>query len=487
MDQYQHIRHLYLVEGLSQRAIARQLKISRNTVRRYCNGAHVPWERKSSPKKAQVVTPEVIEFIEQCLKEDENALDRRQKHTAKRIYDRLCQEKGFQGGESTIRRVVRELKAKPSKVYVPLSFSPGEAIQVDWGTATVIMAGQKTEVNLFCMRLCFSCAPFVVAYPSQREEAFLEGHKTGFEFFGGVSRDIIYDNLKTAVKEGWGKTAKEQEKFINFRSHYAYHSRFCNPRAGHEKGLVENLVGYIRRNFLVPVPRAENFEELNQLLKKRCLEYVEHHRIKGRDLSVKEAYEMEKQALMPLPVKPYETARTLDAKVDYFSTVTFETNRYSVPVRLAGKTVTVKGSALKIEVYYRGEEVAVHLRSYGHHRTIYQLEHYLPLLKARPRSVFNARPVKEAGLPAELEQYAQKLSDPHRGMVRLLRLAFDHSLVKVLDAVRTAASNGQYSVDVVQYYLNREEVPVKLKPLGPEVEPVDLKAYDSLWAGGGFN
>jgi len=202
VDQYQHIRHLYLVEGLSQRAIARQLKISRNTVRRYCNGAHVPWERKTSPRKAQVVTAEVIEFIEQCLKEDENALDRRQKHTAKRIYDRLRQEKGFRGGESTIRRVVRELKAKPSKVYVPLSFSPGEAIQVDWGTATVIMAGQRTEVNLFCMRLCFSCAPFVVAYPSQREEAFLEGHKAGFELFGGVSRYIIYDNLKTAVKEG---------------------------------------------------------------------------------------------------------------------------------------------------------------------------------------------------------------------------------------------------------------------------------------------
>lgn len=139
MDQYQLIRRLYLVEGLSQRAIARQLGISRNTVRRYCNGGNVPWERKEAKRNCPVVTAEVLEFIKQCLNEDEKALDRRQRHTARRIYQRLCQEKNYQGGESTIRRVVKELKGKMPQVFVPLAFDPGEAVQVDWGTATVIM------------------------------------------------------------------------------------------------------------------------------------------------------------------------------------------------------------------------------------------------------------------------------------------------------------------------------------------------------------
>lgn len=164
----------------------------------------------------------------------------------------------------------------------------------------------------------------MVAYPSQREEAFFEGHKTGFEFFGGVAQEVIYDNLKTAVKDGWGKTAREQEKFKTFRAHYAYEARFCNPGEGHEKGLVENLVGFARRNFLVPIPRVENYEELNQVLRQRCLDYIESHHIKGRDLPVREAFALEQQALLSLPLKPYETAKIAEGKVAHFSTVSLE-------------------------------------------------------------------------------------------------------------------------------------------------------------------
>ncbi len=256
MDQYKLIRHLYTVEGLSQRQIAKQLGISRNTVRRYCQGQNVLWERKQPEQPVNcVLTPEVRAFIQKCLEDDQKNNCRKQKHTARRIYDRLREELNFQGGESTVRRLVHELKAKiPTQAFVPLEFAPGEAAQVDWGTAKVVMQGQKREVNLFCIRLCYRCAPFVIAYPSQRKEAFLEGHLEAFKFFGGVPRVLIYDNLKTAVKEGWGKIAREQDKFAAFRAHHAYQSRFCNPGEGHEKGLVENLVGYIRRNVLVPIP-----------------------------------------------------------------------------------------------------------------------------------------------------------------------------------------------------------------------------------------
>jgi len=186
VDQYQLIRYLFAVERLSQREIARRLGISRNTVARYCEGRDVPWETKTSVRKPRVITPEVEAFVKRCLDEDKETNQPKQKHTAKRIYDRLCAEIGFRGGESTIRRLVREIKAKLPQVYIPLAFAPGEAAQVDWGAGAVIMNGRKIEANLFCIRLCFSCAPFVVAYPSQREEVFLGAHREAFEFFGGV-------------------------------------------------------------------------------------------------------------------------------------------------------------------------------------------------------------------------------------------------------------------------------------------------------------
>jgi transposase len=486
VDQYQLIRELYAVEGLSQRQIAKMLGVSRHTVKRYCEGQNVPWERISPTHKGNpVVTPEVREFVQMCLDQDREHNRIKQKHTAKRIYDRLVEECGFSGGESTIRRLVREMKGTLPAVYVPLAFAPGEAAQIDWGTATVIMAGQKVEVNLFCSRLCASCAPFVMAFPSQREEAFLEAHVKSFEFFGGVAETLIYDNLKTAVKEGWGKTAREQDKFKAFRAHYAYQVRFCNPGEGHEKGLVENLVGYIRRNVLVPIPRVENYEELNTLFEERCRRYIQTHQIRGRELSVSEAYVLEQKVLVPLPIRPYETAKIVESRVDYFSTATFEGNRYSVPVKWAGQIVSVKATAFEVRIFCHGEAVAVHPRSYLKGRTIYALEHYIPLLEVRPRSVFNARPVREAGLPRELFEYANAMKDPEKGMVRLLRLVVDHGVDKVLNAIKRAASQEQYTVELVHFYVTQKKAPQLLPFPGPTVQRVDLANYDLLYTGGG--
>ena len=486
MDQYQDIRHMHLVEGLSQRAIARQLGISRNTVRRYCMGEHVPWERKPSARQASVMTPEVIEFIKSCLEENANN-PKGQKHTAERIYTRLCHEKAFTGGASTVRRAVQELRNKMPEVYVPLAFDPGEAIQVDWGKAIIILNGVKTEAHLFCMRLCHSIAPFVVAYPTEREESFLEAHVKGFEFFGGVSRDLIYDNLKTAVKEGWGKNAREQHKFAAFRAHHAYRALFCNPGEGHEKGLVENLVGYSRRNFMVPVPQVSSFEELNQILRQRCLNYIEHHQVRGKDMSVKGAFSLDQQALLPLPLKRYDTCKIAEGRVGYFSTVRFETNSYSVPVRWAGKRVSVKASGLEIRIYYRGEELARHHRCYQKHKTLYCLEHYLPLIEQRPRSVFHAKPVKAANLPEEIYSYVGQLPNPDKAMVKLLKLIVDHGLESVLTAVNDAQDKQHYSIDIIEFKLGSRKRALPLPIAGPEVDPVDMTTYDQLLLGGAYN
>ncbi|MGI6619834.1 MAG: IS21 family transposase [Bacillota bacterium] len=246
VDQYQLIRRLYAVEGLSQREIARRLGISRNTVKKYCKGEYTPFAKTSRNRQRQVITPEVEEFIKKCLKEDEEEQVAKQKHTAKRIYDRLVEELGFTGGESTIRHYVKELKDKPAEAFVPLIFDPGEAIQVDWGEAIVYIKGKKTKVHVFCGRLCFSAMPFVMAFPHERQEAFTEGHIEMFEFFGGVSWRLIYDNTRTAVKDGWGKCVGElNENFHQLMVHYATKAEFCNPKRSILKlqvGEIDNSV-----------------------------------------------------------------------------------------------------------------------------------------------------------------------------------------------------------------------------------------------------
>jgi hypothetical protein len=326
-----------------------------------------------------------------------------------------------------------------------------------------------------------------MAFPVEREETFLQAHQIAFTYFGGVARTLAYDNLKTAVKEGWGKFAREQEKLIAFRAHYAYETWFCNPGEGHEKGLVEGLVGYIRRNVLVPIPEVGDWNELNELLLERCRRYTAEHQIRGRDLPVREAFAIEKAALIPLPFKPYDTALTREPRVDYYSTASFDKNRYSVPVANAGQIVTAKGSAFSVEIYHRGELLARHERCYGQGKTRYKLEHYIPLLEARPRAVMNARPVREANLPQELRSFSLLLEDPDRSMVKLLRLVVDYGQDKVLAAVRKALELHQISVDVVAYYATAGTAAPVIPIKGPSVQPVDLTCYDSLLVGGGLS
>jgi transposase len=483
VDQYQLIRELYVGEGLSKRAIARRLNLSRNTVEKYCNGEVLPWERKNRHRVKTIIVPKVEEFIRKCLNEDETA-PKKQRHTAKRIYDRLVDEMGFTGGESTIRQYVREYKQKRAPVFIPLEFSPGEAAQVDWGLATVVMEKKKQEVSLFCMRLCSSAMPFVMAFPRQRSEMFLEGHQRGFEFFGGVPKRCIYDNLKTAVKEGWGHfVTQEQPEFVQLKAHYAFRSSFCNPQEAHEKGLVENLVGWIRRNVCVPVPNIHSWEELNQLLLNRCLAY-QTHQIRGRLRSVGDDFAIEKSALHPLPRRAMDAIHQVTAEVNSFSTVNFERNRYSVPVDYAGKTVTVKATAFHIRIWYKNQEIAVHQRDYGYHQVHYELTHYLKLLEHRPRGVRNARPVREANLPDEFWIFADRLSG-NREMVKVLSLISEYGVDQVVSAICQAVRSGATDSSFIRSYLSPSSTAgyEAVVPTIP-VSSVDLTQYDQLFQGG---
>lgn len=458
VEDYKEIRQRHL-EGESQRQIAKQMGISRNTVAKYCKGEQVPWERKTAERESSVLTEDVVEFIEECLCSDEREGVKKQKHTAKRIYNRLVEEKGFTGGESTVRAKVKELKGTLPKVFVPLAFSPGEALQIDWGLSTIYLNGEKVTVNLFCARLCFSCAPIVYAYHRQNQESFLEAFVRVFNFFEGVTEKVIFDNAKVAVKDGFGVNAKKQDGYTTLSAHYGFDAVFCNPSAAHEKGLVENLVGYCRRNFLVPIPNVGSLEELNQHLEEKCLTYHNHH-IRGKQEIVGKMFEEEKEFLRALPVYRFETAKCQTVRVSSYSTVRFDSNDYSVPTNYCGKSVSVKGYAERIEVYYQGEVIATHRRCFASHASVYLLEHYLPLLETRKRAVFNAAPVRQ-NLPHEFIAWLKENTSSHR---------------ELMDQLWRCVDEGWENV-----WLEKEPEPVLPREEDAvQVTPVNLNKYDEL-------
>ena len=483
LDIYSAIRTRYL-DGESIRSIAKSLKISRPTVKKYCEGSTHPEIRKTYQREPDVITDTIKAFILSCFKQDEDENLKKQKHTAKKIYDRLVSEKDFNGSYSSVRTAVRNLKAErtvPPQSSVPLSYAPGEAVQIDWGEATVYIDGQKTKVHTFCGRLCYSCDMFVQAYKAANEESFLEAQQLMFDFFGGIPRRLIFDNAKVAVKEGFGIYARPQDKYLSFSSHYAFSLDFCNPARGNEKSLVENLVGYSRRNFLVPVPRVADMEELNRKLWNDCISYREKHKVEKRQNPVNVMYQEEVQCLNTIPKYRFDTSKTVIAKVDDFSTVRYEKNNYSVSTKYLRKDVTIKGYANSICILHEGSVIATYPRQYGFGNTQYRLEHYIDLLERKPRSVYNARPVKES-LTKELLDWGNQLPGGNKEMVKLLRLCVDYGEERILAIKRLIPSQIVPTVDMVRTYLN-EPVDSTVIYLKDEIGifKTDLKKYDEKY------
>ena len=457
---YKQIRKMRL-DGMSQRQIAAALHISRNTVKKYWDGDSVPWERKDYSREASVLTDDVVAFVRQCLDEDAHS-PRKQHHTAKRIYERLVAECGFTGGETTVRRLVKELREKPQEAFVPLAFPAGDAMQIDWGEATVYLNGMKATVNLFCARLCYSGAPMVLAYRRQNEESFLDALVRVFQYFGGVPRRVIFDNGKVAVKDGFGAHARKQAGYAALAAHYGFEAVFCNPASGNEKGLVEGLVGYIRRNVCVPVPRTCSMEALNQMLLEKCRSYLSHQ-IRGKEASVGAMFAQEKNHLYPLPGYPFDPCKRTAGRVDRFCTVRFDTNNYSVPAAYCGRAVSVKAGPETVSIYFEGQCIAQHCRCLERKQNIYTLEHYLPLLENKGRAIFYARPVQET-LPDYFLQWLQNQDLTPKELVAILHRCQDEDY----ETIMTEASCHTAPVHIEDSVV---------------VQAVDLHLYDAFLCG----
>jgi len=326
MDQYELIRTAHRVYGKNITELARMTDHSRNTVKKAIRGE--PWGYKERQRQPFPVLGQYLAIINGWLENDKEA-PKKQHHTARRIYNRLVEEHGYDGGESTVRRYVSmariDLGLGIPKAFIPCDPQAGYEGEIDWGTATAIIGGSRAPLKFFCMR----SKHFVRFYPCERQQAFFDAHIQAFEFFGGVFPVLIYDNLRTAVQKVLrGKGRIEQDGFIKFRAYYSIDARFCNPVSGNEKGGVEGLVGFARRNYMVPVPEAESLAELNEKVLKQCLIYG-NHKMDGRELRVNDLYEKEKEHLLPLPNAVFSNAQTHDGRADKYATVTVDKNRYS--------------------------------------------------------------------------------------------------------------------------------------------------------------
>jgi transposase len=478
VEQKEQIRRAHYIEGKSIREIQRETGHHRTTIRKALADGDVPTYTRQQSRPSPVLGP-VKPLIDQWLAEDQNRPPK-QRHTAKRIYERLKTEYGFQGAASTVRRYVgQQRKRLRSQVFIPLSYAPGQVAQVDFGEAQVVIAGETWTVQLFCLRLGYSKQPFVTALPSQAQEAFFTGHVRAFTFLGGVPHVMVYDNLKAAVKKILeGRDREEQAAFIALRSHYLFESRFCAPRQAHEKGLVEGLVGYARRNWLVPVPEFGTWGELNAYLAERC-RLEGQRRLRGHEQTIGEELALEQQHLLPLPARPFQCCTLRPVQANGFGLVTFQTNRYSVPADHAHEALWLRVFVERMEITNGRQTLAVHARCYQRERDILNPLHYLPLLEHKPGAWDQATPIQEwqQRWPAVYDQYLAALQERLsrtqgiREFIEILHLHADYPEDVIAQALTAALDCHCYSAAGVKQFVQRLTEP---EPPAPSLAPPQL-------------
>ena len=447
------------------------------TLQKILSHSKPPGYRMESERPRPKIGP-FLERISEILKSDKE-VPKKQRHTAKRIYERI-KEEGYQGKYTQVKEAVSELKSKAREVFMPLTHRPGEA-QVDFGEAAVKVSGVLRKVHFLGMVLPYSDSFFVVTFERECTETWSDGHVRAFEFFEGSPRRITYDNSKVLVSQILqGRDRKLTKGFLELQSHYLFDHHFCRVRRPNEKGVVEGLVKYVRLNFFVPVPEVRDLEELNERLVQQCRDDLKR-RLRGKPASKGELLKEDQAAFRSLPLAPFDACRKRQTIASSLSLVRFDTNDYSVPVRYAHHSVLAKGYADRVVLCHKQEQVAQHRRSWGREGLFFDWIHYLPLLERKPGSLDHALPLANVELPEcfeilhrRLKREAESEGEGTRQYIRVLRLIEIHGVSKVAEAVTKGLHVGAHTRDAVAQFL------IPQPPWKPSTFPLDGREHLQL-------
>ena len=498
METIRKVRKAHFVDGKGIREIARTYNLARNTVRDIIRTGKTDqtYQRSNQPRPKLGLFADRLSAL---LKED-SSKPVKHRRSAQILFEQL-QREGYEGGYDTLRRFVSAWKvsedAATVKAFVPLEFDPGDAFQFDWSYEQVELGGVPVEVKVAQFRLCHSRKPYCVGYTREALEMVLDAHVRAFEYFGGLCRRGIYDNLKTVVtKVLIGKDRVFNRRFQNLASHYLFEPVACTPAAGWEKGQVENQVKVVRNRIFVKRRRFADLEELNEWLEAECRNHAATARHPERkDRTIDEVFAEEKGHLLSLPVSPFDGYQESVARVSSQLLIGFDRNRYSVNAVAVRKTVAVRVYADRIIVVFNDRVVGVHRRHLGRDKVVYDPWHYLAVLEQKPGALRNGAPFKRWDLPAQVQEVRSRLeghSDGDRQFVAILSVVGRYGLDAVADACVQALSDKTVSSDVILTILSRKHDEPQPEPIQeiaklPQLTLlpiVDCSRYDLLLSGG---
>jgi transposase len=458
------IRREHFIKGKSIKEIARDLKVSRNTVRKVLRSGETSfsYQREVQPR------PKLGRWkaeLDRLLAQNAGAAAR-ERLTLIRLFEEL-RVLGYDGSYDAVRRCARlwsrQHAGQTAEAFVPLSFAPGEAYQFDWSHEVIVMGGITVTVKVAHVRLCHSRMMFVRAYPRETQEMVFDAHERAFAFFKGACTRGIYDNMKTAVDAVFiGKDRQYNRRFLQMCAHHLVDPVACTPAAGWEKGQVENQVGLVRERFFTPRLRVKSYDELNAWLLDKCIAYAKAHSHPERPgQTVWEVFEEERPRLVAYRGR-FDGFHALTAAVSKTCLVRFDKNKYSVNASAIGRPVEIHAYAGRIVIRQDGRIVGEHRRSFGRDETIYDPWHYVPILARKPGALRNGAPFRDWVLPAALERVRRRLAgsdDGDRQMVAILAAVLTDGLPAVEAACAQAMAESVHSSDVIINILTRQRDP----------------------------
>ena len=446
VDQYARIREAHR-DGMSIREIARTFNHSRRKIRQVLREPVPRPYTLAEPRPARVLSETHQRFIDEIIDADKSAPPK-QRHTRKRIFERLRAEQDYDGGYDAVRRYFNRHQVREVETFLPIAVDAGQRAEADFGQIDVDFPEGRRKVSVLLVTWAYSGAVFAIALPSEKTEAILHGTCRAFGFFGCVPRELWWDNPKTvATSILKGRQRELNANYQALASHYNFTPLFCMPARGNEKPRVEGRVKWMKRNWATPVPQVKDLDELNAMFLDRC-RTDQDRTIAGKEGTIRERLAAEREQAVKLPSHAFDACVMGEREVDKYQTVAWEQNRYSVPRSLAFQKVTVKAYVNRVVVVAGTQQVASHERSYDKGQMLLDPIHYLATLGRKPAYLDHTEVYRQWRLPAEIAGLREYFAQHHgsvagdRQFIQVLQLLADHSQQRIIGAIKHCRREG---------------------------------------------